>query len=124
MWPFLKGGEKLLIKKTPLEKLIVGDIVMYQANSQLVCHRLIRKVRKAQGYILYVRGDNSISHPETVEGGMFLGKAIGIIRGGRIVNLEHINWKIINRIIVLAAPLVNLVIRVYNYSRRWNPDGR
>ena len=54
MWPFLKAGEKLLIKKTPTENLKVGDIIIYRGDNQLVCHRLIKKIKQRERYLLYV----------------------------------------------------------------------
>ncbi len=112
MWPFLKAGEKLLIKETPTEKLKIGDIVIYRAGSQLVCHRLIKKIRERERYLLYVRGDSSVSSPESITEEMFLGKAMGIIRNGKIITLNQMKGQLINRLIVLVAPSVSRGIKI------------
>ena len=55
MWPFLRAGEKLIIKRTPTEDLKIGDIIIYRGKSQLVCHRLIKKIKeKNKKAIIYV----------------------------------------------------------------------
>ncbi len=112
MWPFLKAGEKLLIKKTPTEKLKVGDIIIYRADNQLVCHRLIKKIKEKEGYLLYVRGDSSVSWPEPITEEMFLGKAISIIKNGKVVTLNQMKGQLINRLIVLVAPSVSWGIKI------------
>lgn len=112
MWPFLKAGEKLLIKKTPTEKLKVGDIIIYRANNHLVCHRLIRKIKERERYLLHVRGDSSVSSPEPITEEMFLGKAMGIIKNGKIITLNQMKGQVINRLIVLVAPLASRGIKI------------
>ncbi|MFH1504505.1 MAG: nucleotidyltransferase family protein [Candidatus Omnitrophota bacterium] len=47
MWPFIKQGQKLIIKKILPESLKIGDIILYQEDNQKVCHRLVKKVNKA-----------------------------------------------------------------------------
>ena len=112
MWPFLKAGEKLLIKKTPTGNLKVGDIIIYRADSQLVCHRLIKKIKQRERYLLYVRGDSSVSWPEPITEEMFLGKAISIIKNGKIITLHQMKGQLINRLIVLVAPSVSWGIKI------------
>ncbi len=111
MWPFIRQQEKLIIKKLPIEDLRIGDIILYQANSQMVCHRLIRKVRNRENYLLYARGDNS-SNLEPVTEEMFLGKAIGVIKNRKTVNLCTKRQKFVNRFIVIIAPLLSWAVRV------------
>lgn len=109
MHPFLKAGERLLIKKIPVKDLKAGDIIIYRSDSQMVCHRLIKKARKREGYLLYARGDSSLSWSgsESIAEEMFLGKAISIIRDGRLVSLNHIIRQFSNRIIVVIGPLAS-----------------
>ena len=119
MWPFLRGGEKLIIKRTPIGNLKVGGIIIYRANNQLVCHRLIRKAKERERYMLYARADGSLSSPEPVTEEMFLGQAVSIIRNGKIISLNGTKRQLINRVIVLVAPLVSRGTRAIKpcYSR-------
>ena len=112
MWPFLRAGEKLLIKKTPTGYLKVGDIIIYRTERQLVCHRLVKKIKQRERCLLYVRGDSSVSSPEPITEEMFLGKAMGIIKNGKIVALNQMKGQLINRLIVLVAPSISWGIRI------------
>jgi len=119
MRPFLRAGEKLIIKRTLIEHLRIGDIILYRANNQLVCHRLIKRVKEGGIYRLYARADSSVSRPETVTADMFLGQAINIIKNDGIINLKQVKWRLINRLIVLIAPLLSRSILITRpcYSR-------
>lgn len=114
MWPFFKQGRKLIIKKTTVEDLRIGDIILYRSGNQLVCHRLIKKVKLNNEWLLYARGDNSISLPECVNGQMLLGKAIGIMRGaGKTIFLDTRKQQFLNRFIVIIAPFIIRVFKPY-----------
>lgn len=119
MWPFIKPGEKLIIKRTPVEDLKIGDIILYRANNQLVFHRLVKKIRNKERYLLYSRGDNSNSPPELVVEQMYLGKAIGILRNGKTINLANRRQYFFNHSIVLFAPLVSKIIKpIYRFYKK------
>ncbi len=102
MWPFIRQGEKLVIKKVPVDDLRAGDIISYRANHQLVCHRLVKKNRD----FFYTRGDNSISSPEMITKEMFIGKVVGIIKNNRMISLTSWRNRLINSFIVIIAPLI------------------
>jgi len=112
MWPFLRAERKLIVRKCPPEILGVGDIILYKANNQTVCHRLIRKIKRGESYLLYVRGDNSTSSAELVSEKMFLGRATAIIKNGKIISLDGIKQRAVNLVVVQVAPLVSRVNRM------------
>ncbi len=102
MWPFIRQGDKLVIKKVPVDDLRPGDIILYRANNQLVCHRLVKKNRD----FLYTRGDNSMSSPEVITQEIFIGKVVGIIRNNRMISLTGWRNRLINSFIVIIVPLI------------------
>lgn len=106
MWPFLKAGEKLIIKKVPVEKVRVGDLILYRSGKEYVCHRLVKKKISSQQALLYVRGDNSQSPPAAINRQMFVGKAVGLVRENSIINLEGVGQYCINCCILFIAPLL------------------
>ena len=112
MWPFLKEGERLVAKEAPVEELKIGDIILYRKNNQLVCHRLIKNVKTEEGCLFYARGDNSNCPPELVAEEMFIGKAMGIIKNSKIISLDGMRQHLINRFIVMAAPLVSVGVKI------------
>lgn len=112
MWPFIRQGEKLIFKRAPLEDLKVGDIILYRANDNLVCHRLVKKVKDKQGYLIYSRGDNSRFLTELVREELFLGKGIAILRNNKMVSITGLRQQFFNRVIVMAAPFFSMLIKV------------
>lgn len=111
MWPFVKAKEKLLIKPDCFASLKVGDIVLYQHQENLVAHRLIKIAKRKNEKLFFVRGDNCTSSPERINEAMFRGRAVGIIREGKIVNLTTRKQLILNRLIVVFAPLAGRLFR-------------
>ena len=112
MWPFIKQEEKLIVKKTPMMDLMIGDIILYRKDKQLVCHRLVRKIIDNEEYCLYTRGDNTKFLLEPITEQMFFGKAVGKIKNGRIISLTGKRQQIINRLIIIVSPLINIGIKI------------
>lgn len=110
MWPFLKSGQKVIVRKTPAKDLKIGDLLLYKAGNQIVCHRLIRKDNPGGNYVLYTRGDLSLSAPEKITEEMLLGRVCGIIKKDKIINCGVENQQFINRVIVIIAPLIAWLI--------------
>lgn len=118
MWPFLKTGQKLVIKKVSIRDLRIGDIILYGVNNQLICHRLLKKTMDRGKNLLYARGDNSTTLPELVTEEMFLGKVVGALKNGKMINLAGRKQQFINRLIVEIAPLVMMFKPYYFILRK------
>jgi hypothetical protein len=43
MWPFVRDGETLILRKTALNDFGKGDIIATYADQRLICHRVFRK---------------------------------------------------------------------------------
>lgn len=112
MRPFLKGREKLIVRKVAVSDLKLGDLILYKIDNQLVCHRLVKKSRTNNGYLIYSRGDASSGTPELIKEQLFLGKVVSIIKENKVINLEGIRQEFINRISVFFLPLLNFMIRL------------
>jgi len=121
MWPFVRCGDKLIIEQAAAEVLRPGDIVLYEASRQKVCHRLIRKVKRNGTYILYMRGDNSFAAPEAVSQEQLVGKACALIRRDRTYNLVCWRARGIKYFILIVAPFLSrfvaLVVPIYKILR-------
>ena len=79
MYPVIVTGDKLRI--SPPAELHKGDIILFRSGDLMVCHRLIRILRK-DGKISYqTRGDSYLSPDEPVSAERVVGKVTHIERG-------------------------------------------
>ena len=114
MWPFLRTNDKLIVKKSYLNKLNIGDIILYSKDNHLICHRLIKKIRHNDRYTLYVRGDNSKSI-ELVYEHMFEGKVVAVLRNNRSRNITLGYQQFINFMIVIFNPLIRGSLKIAKF---------
>jgi hypothetical protein len=112
MYPRCRPHDKLLVKKIPITELRTGDIVIYATNGKMVCHRLVRKIKDKDRYILHIRGDCSLSLGERVREEDFLGRVTGIIRGDRIVSLAGPAQRLFDLVLLFISPLFSLAILI------------
>lgn len=115
MWPFLKEGEKLIIKKTSAGNLKVGDVILYHSNNRMVCHRLVKKIVCEDGYLLYARGDASSGLEELVTKDILIGKVIGILKNGRIISFTGGWHHFTNWFIVQFGPFLRMEIKLIKW---------
>ncbi|MBN1794895.1 MAG: signal peptidase I [Candidatus Omnitrophica bacterium] len=112
MWPFLKKGERIIIRETPPDELKKGDAILYQRDGAVVCHRVIKKYCGGEGIIFFTRGDNSFAAPERVLASEVLGKAIAVKKGKKITSLTSGKNRLIGLCIIATAPFRVRLIRI------------
>lgn len=115
MWPFLRGKEKLIVKKISTADLRLGDLMLYREDKNIICHRLVKKTRDKNKYIIYARGDASLGSPEPVKEDMLLGKVIGIVKNNKIIYHDGVRQRFINKIILLILPLINFMGKIHAF---------
>jgi signal peptidase len=111
MWPTLKQGDNLLIKRISAESLKSGDIVAYMTDNKVVCHRLVKKIRRQEDLFLHIRGDCSVSWGELIKKEEFVGKAVAIVKGAGIKDLTCLSQQLKNFILLSLFPLFGLVMK-------------
>jgi len=88
MYPFLRPGDRLVIKKASPNSLQVGDIaILTNSGSKHIAHRLIRKLSNDAGIF---KGDSLLNpDPETVELSVISGRVDAIIRDDRFIHISN-----------------------------------
>ena len=79
MFPTLKHKDKILIKKMPIPKVKVRDIIVYYNNYYNISHRVIKIIDTPNGLIFYTRGDFD-RIIEKINEDQILGKVVGVYR--------------------------------------------
>jgi GNAT superfamily N-acetyltransferase len=80
MYPFLKDGDRVKIKKTDASKIKLGDLIYAEISDGVVIHRVIGKRNKEKKIIFITKGDANLFSVEKIYPENILGKIISIKR--------------------------------------------
>lgn len=61
------------------EEIEVGDVVVYSNYKSLVCHRVVQKIEKEDGYFVITQGDANATTDGLVSYSSVKGKVVGVI---------------------------------------------
>lgn len=111
MRPFFKSQDKFVIKRCEPKDLKLGEVIAYYSgeNKDIICHRLVRRVRQKTGYLL-ARADSSSSWKcEEIEAKDLIGRVIAVVRNEQLINLDVWYQYHFNRILIIILPLVQKI---------------
>lgn len=114
MRPFFRTGDIFIVRKTPAKDLKIGDILSYKSclHEKGVSHRLVRKVWDGDRRLLYTRGDACFALDEPIDEAALSGRAIAVVRNGRVLSLVGRGRSLANRVIILISPWMMIAIRL------------
>jgi len=119
MEPFLKAGEKIILRETTARALRVGSLVVYRASGALICHRLVVKTQRNGRCRLYVRGDCAWAWPEEVRWDLVEGVVAAVVRAdGKISFMDRWHWRLINLAAVFLSPFSALAYKAAAAAKR------
>ena len=90
MYPILRIGDTIIVKKILPDKVTKGDIVTYYAKdrSLKITHRVTKVKRAIEGPIFYTKGDNVPNEDlYPIVEDMLIGKVVAVIRGSKMIAL-------------------------------------
>jgi signal peptidase I len=89
MFPSLRPGDAVVTKRTPIEEVRCGDIVVVGESEHYVVHRVIRRLRRKEETGILTKGDISlfVDNPALKE--HLIGKVIRIVRNGRVIDPDR-----------------------------------
>lgn len=119
MYPYLKVGDKVLVKHISPEELKFGDIVTYRINNGFYSHRFIYKLKK-RGSVsgIITKGDNAPDFDSPIMPSQILGRIITIERKNVKINLEDRQvWQLINRIIASLSFFQGSLMKYFRYFK-------
>jgi hypothetical protein len=83
MRPLLASGSRILV--VPAARVRFGDLVAYECEGTVVCHRMIGR----RGARLLIRADHRGAGPEHVRPAQILGVVTALERDGAVVDLTR-----------------------------------
>jgi signal peptidase I len=117
MAPFLRGGEIVTIRKTPVSSLKRGDLIFF-TNSEDVpfLHRIIKRDKKA--FTLLTKGDALRYYDKAISSENVMGRVCIIenektFPGFKHINMGSIHWRAVN---YLIATFFLIRLRLSNAS--------
>ena len=117
MKPTIREEETITVEPVIPMKVCKGDIILYNNNTGVIAHRVVRILRKdtsqpPDSFIL--RGDASIADDKPVAAAQVLGKVISVERNGRTMDLYSRRVKtmrlarlLVSRFKRIIKPLIN-----------------
>ena len=115
MLPTLWPGETVLIEQCPIDKLCIGDIVMYERNGLFILHRLtglpgtVSQIFSPNP-VLIARGDFVPHEDLPIQANSVLGVLAGVQRGSR--------WVPVSQKMSTASRWVAVLLRRSNWLLR------
>lgn len=83
MAPTIRPGSHVMIRRTGLDEIQCGDIVLVRTGSGLRLHRLVSRINAADGVLLITRGDNDMEPDPPVSASQLLGIFAGLEKAPR-----------------------------------------
>jgi signal peptidase I len=85
MFPVLLSGDKVLVKKSAIEELAAGDIIVWSHDSlQRIAHRALSIEASSTPPLITTKGDLCLDPDPPVEFDRVLGKIVAVIREGNV----------------------------------------
>ncbi|MBI2206202.1 MAG: hypothetical protein HYU41_20405 [Candidatus Rokubacteria bacterium] len=88
MRPFLPRGSSIVVSAVDAARLGIGDLVVYEHEDQLVCHRIIARRRSDPGLRFLTRGDWWRAAAAWVPAAAVVGIVGAVERRGRVTRLD------------------------------------
>lgn len=127
MAPFVSSGDRVIIRRMPISRLIRGDLVLCRVEGGgVVLHRLLRiRHVKGPGPVLFTKGDALDIPDAKVPASDYLGKAVAIEgANGRIRRLDLSSARCANYIRALYQISRSALVRGSLRVKRSVPFGR
>ena len=110
MQPSICGGEWVVVRRAGAPEIGLGDIVIYQAGSIFIAHRVIRR-RERDGRVFFaVKGDAQLA-AEEIAAERVVARVVALKKGDRRIDLDRPRWRMANRLIAGYSSWVDTLYR-------------
>jgi len=110
MRPSIYGGEWVVVRRAAAPEIGVGDVVIYQAGSTFIGHRVIRRRERDGRVYLAVKGDAQLA-AEEIAAEQVVARVIALKKGDRRIDLDRPGRRLANRLIAGYSSWVDTLYR-------------
>jgi len=115
MWPFIKDGETVVVRRMRFEDIVTGDVIVVYVNGRMICHRVFRKKHRC----IQTKADALTGLDAEISERNILGKVIAQKRGCHTRRCEGRVSSLVGRCIawgtLVWAPLIPGLRRLKKY---------
>jgi signal peptidase I len=111
MEPFIYGGDWVVVRRADAREIGVGDVVIYQAGSVFVAHRVIRRCERDSRVYLAVKGDAHLAAEGEIAAEAIVARVVALQKAGKKVDLNRLRWRMTNSLIAHWSQWVDRVCR-------------
>lgn len=88
MAPSLHGGANVFLAHAAPAQISCGDLVVYQAEGRLICHRVLRRRVRRGRYAFLTKGDHWRTTGSWIRDRQIIGTLIAVEQDGRLRRLD------------------------------------
>lgn len=117
MYPHIKKGSLLTIKKVDMSLLKKGDVVVFSGDNKFVAHRILKVASSQQVLLITTKGD-SCKRKDAVFGvEKYIGKVIFVENNGKITDMESPFRKSANAFLAFISPYTPVVYNIIRFFK-------
>jgi signal peptidase I len=88
MAPFLHSGSRLLVSRATACQIASGDLLVYEAEGRLICHRVLRRRACGGRHVFLTKGDGWRTKEAWICADQVLGRVTRVERNGGTLPLD------------------------------------
>ena len=110
MQPSIYDGEWVVVRRAATAEIGAGDVVIYQAGSTFVAHRVIHQREQAGRVFFSVKGDAQLA-AEEIAAERVVARVVAVKRGDQRIDLKCPDRRLANRLIAGYSSWVDTLYR-------------
>jgi hypothetical protein len=110
MRPSIYGGEWIVVRRASAPEIGVGDVVIYEAGSTFIAHRVIRRREQAGRIYFAVKGDAQLA-AEEIAAEQVVARVVALKKGDQWIDLDRPCSRLANRLIAGYSSWVDTLYR-------------
>lgn len=118
MRPFLPAGARILVSAAEAGRIAPGDLVVFDHEGTIVCHRMLRRRARGDGDVVLTKGDGWRTLESWIPAAQLVGKVVGVERNGMRLSLETPARRLQARLIARWSRLMTGAVPALRRGRR------
>jgi ATP-binding cassette, subfamily B, bacterial len=116
MFPCLKPGDIITIRRVNGEELMVGDIIVFETEKKWIAHRIMKIISQEDKRIFITKGDSCKTQDIPITEINIMGKVIFYTRNGEMKTINKPGVTFRNRLIIPNSPVLIICIRFWLWA--------